>query len=228
MRILALETSTDFASCAFWQDGSVLSAECPAGELQSLTLIPLAERLLAEAGSGFSALDAVAFDKGPGAFTSLRVSCAIAQGMASALDIPVVPVGSLECLVWRACGAGEKALGLLDARMGEVYVGAFRREREGVQLLREIGLCKPEEVMTPDNDGWKVVGNALDVYPCLRERLSGSELCLLSPHAEPLVELAAFALRRGEGIDPAFALPRYVRNKVARTSIEQIAARGGA
>ncbi|MCL2020684.1 MAG: tRNA (adenosine(37)-N6)-threonylcarbamoyltransferase complex dimerization subunit type 1 TsaB [Betaproteobacteria bacterium] len=226
MRILALETSTEFASCAFWLDGSVLSAECPADAPHSLTLIPLAKRLLQEAGSDFAALDAVAFDKGPGAFTSLRVSCAIAQGMASALDIPVLPVGSLECLAWRACEAGEKALSLLDARMGEVYVGAFRREKEGVKPLLEVGLCKPEAITLPDGEGWKVVGNALDAYPLLRERLSGQCLLSLVPHAEPLVELAVFALRRGEGIDPALALPRYVRDKVARTSAEQMATGG--
>ena len=203
-----------------------MSAECPAGESHSLTLIPLAQRLLEEAGSAFSALDALAFDKGPGAFTSLRVSCAIAQGMASALDIPVLPIGSLECMAWSACSAGEKALTLLDARMGEVYFGAFCREPEGVQTLRKIGLCRPEELMLPDGEDWKIVGNALDAYPLLRERFSGYEQLFLLPHAKPLAELAALAFLRGEGIDPALALPRYVRDKVARTTSEQMA-RGG-
>ncbi|MDR1848548.1 MAG: tRNA (adenosine(37)-N6)-threonylcarbamoyltransferase complex dimerization subunit type 1 TsaB, partial [Zoogloeaceae bacterium] len=76
MRILALETSTEAASCAFWQEGSIVSAECPADMPHSLTLIPLAEHLVQEAGTSFSTLDAIAFDQGPGAFTSLRVSCA--------------------------------------------------------------------------------------------------------------------------------------------------------
>ncbi|MCL2076627.1 MAG: tRNA (adenosine(37)-N6)-threonylcarbamoyltransferase complex dimerization subunit type 1 TsaB [Betaproteobacteria bacterium] len=225
MRILALETSTEFASCAIWQDGSVESAKCPADVPHSLTLIPLAKRLLNEAGSDFSALDAVAFDKGPGMFTGLRVSCAIAQGMASALDIPVLPVGSLECLAWRACKEGEKAFCLLDARMGEVYFGSFMREREGVTPLLEVGLCRPDALMIPDNDSWKVVGNALDAYPLLQERFSGQCLISLVPHAEPLVELAAFAFLRGEGIDPALALPCYVRDKVARTTLEQMGIR---
>jgi len=223
MRILAFETSTEAASCAFWQDGSVLSGECPADVSQSLTLIPLAERLLAEADSDFSLLNAIAFDKGPGAFTSLRVSCAIAQGMASALGIPVLPVGSLECLAWRICQEGEKALCLLDARMNEVYVGAFVREKTGVSPVQEIRLCKPENIVMPEGEGWKIVGNALDAYPALRERLAG-ECHALVPDAGSLVELAALALRRGEGIDPALAVPRYVRDKVARTSAEQLAA----
>ncbi|MDR1849940.1 MAG: tRNA (adenosine(37)-N6)-threonylcarbamoyltransferase complex dimerization subunit type 1 TsaB, partial [Zoogloeaceae bacterium] len=192
------------------------------------TLIPLAEHLVQEAGTSFSTLDAIAFDQGPGAFTSLRVSCAIAQGMASALNIPVLPVGSLECLAWRACEVGEKALCLLDARMGEVYVGAFAREKTGVRLLDEIRLCKPDAIVLPDGAGWKVVGNALNAYPVLKDRFSGQCSLTLVPDAKSLAELAALAFKRGEGIDPAFAVPRYVRDKVARTSAEQLSARGGA
>jgi tRNA threonylcarbamoyladenosine biosynthesis protein TsaB len=222
MRILALETSTESASCAIWQDGCALAAECPPDEPHSATLIPLAERLLAEAGGGFAALDAIAVDMGPGAFTSLRVSCAIAQGMAVALDLPILPVGSLECLAWQA--GGRRVLSLIDARMGEVYVGAFARREDGVTPLAGARLCRPEAIVPPDGEGWQAAGNAIAAHPLLAERLAAS--CVLSavsvPHARGLAELAAFALRRGEGVDPALALPRYVRDKVARTTAERL------
>lgn len=203
----------------------MLAAECPPDEPHSATLIPLAERLLAEAGGGFATLDAIAVDMGPGAFTSLRVSCAIAQGMAVALDLPILPVGSLECLAWQA--GGRRVISLIDARMGEVYAGTFARRDDGVTPLAEARLCRPETIAPPEGEDWQVAGNAIAAYPTLAERFAASP-CALSPmrvpHARGLAELAAFALRRGEGVDPALALPRYVRDKVARTTAERLGA----
>ncbi|GHT96859.1 tRNA (adenosine(37)-N6)-threonylcarbamoyltransferase complex dimerization subunit type 1 TsaB [Betaproteobacteria bacterium] len=221
MQILALETSTESGSCALWQDGCVLAADCPAGASHSATLIPLAQQLLASVGSDFSTLDAIAFGMGPGAFTGLRVACGIAQGMAVALDKPVLPVGSLECMAWAA--GGEKVLSLLDARMGEVYVGAFTRHAGGVQVVGELQVLRPEDIELPTD--FQLVGNALLAYPQLLERISphAKKLPGILPHARPLVELAALAFARGEGLDPSLALPRYVRDKVARTTAERLA-----
>jgi tRNA threonylcarbamoyladenosine biosynthesis protein TsaB len=223
MQILALETSTESGSCALWQDGHVLAADCPAGESHSATLIPLAQQLLASAESHFSVLDAIAFGMGPGAFTGLRVACGIAQGMAVALDKPVLPVGSLECMAWAA--GGEWVLSLLDARMGEVYVGAFARCANGLQGMGDLQVLRPEDIKLPEGapERSQIVGNALLAYPQLAERFSGAWQTLpdILPHARPLVELAALALARGEGLDPALALPRYVRDKVARTTAER-------
>jgi tRNA threonylcarbamoyladenosine biosynthesis protein TsaB len=232
MRILALETSTESGSCALWQEGRVLAADCPAGmAAHSTTLIPLARQLLATAGIGFAALDAIAFGMGPGAFTGLRVACGVAQGMAVALDKPVLPIGSLECMAWAA--GGERVLSLLDARMGEVYVGAFVRSADGPQAVTRLQVLSPEEVSLPRSVAWsssncQVVGNALSAYPQLAERFLASARILpdLLPHARPLVELAALAFARGEGLDPALALPRYVREKVARTTAERLGAGG--
>jgi tRNA threonylcarbamoyladenosine biosynthesis protein TsaB len=225
MQILALDTSTETGSCALWQDGRVLAADCPAGESHSATLIPLVQHLLANAGSGFASLDAIAFGMGPGAFTGLRVACGIAQGMAVALDKPVLPVGSLECMAWAA--GGEKVLSLLDARMGEVYVGAFIRHADGVQAVGELQVLRPEDIQLPE--GWSpenclIVGNALLAYPQLAEHFAAWQtLPDILPHARPLAELAALAFARGEGQDSALALPRYVRDKVARTTAERLA-----
>ncbi|MGB4672729.1 MAG: tRNA (adenosine(37)-N6)-threonylcarbamoyltransferase complex dimerization subunit type 1 TsaB [Azovibrio sp.] len=223
MQILALETSTDFGTCALWQDGQILTASCPPGRSHSETLIPLVQQLLAEAGSSFAALDALAFGMGPGAFTGLRVACGIAQGMAVALDRPVLPVGSLETMAWEA--GGQQVLALLDARMGEVYAATFRCGSADVEVLGALCLASPAELHLPPADQpWLAVGNALAAYPELLARCAGWE-CLpgILPHARSVAHLAAQALARGEGLDPALAAPRYLRDKVARTVAERLA-----
>lgn len=223
MQILALETTTDFGTCALWQDGQVISAACPPGRPHSETLIPLVQQLLAEAGSSFAALDALAFGMGPGAFTGLRVACGIAQGMAVALDRPVLPVGSLETMAWEA--GGTQVLALLDARMGEVYAGTFRCGESDVEALGALCLASPAELELPAPDEpWLAVGNGLSAYPELLARCS-NWACKpeILPHARSVAHLGAQALARGEGLDPALAAPRYIRDKVARTVAERLA-----
>ncbi|MDR3323021.1 MAG: tRNA (adenosine(37)-N6)-threonylcarbamoyltransferase complex dimerization subunit type 1 TsaB [Zoogloeaceae bacterium] len=228
MRILALETSTESGSCAFWQEGGVLVADCPPGRSHSETLIPLVQQLLAEAGCGFAALDAIAFGMGPGAFTGLRVACGVAQGMAAALDLPMLPVGSLEAMAWAT--GGERVLSLLDARMGEVYCGAFERDDARPVALTELAAQTPEAIVLPQGEGWLAAGNALRAYPQLAARFEGLPgwRCLpaILPHAKEVAELGALAFLRGEALDPALAAPRYVRDKVARTTAERLADRG--
>jgi len=101
MKVLALETSTDFGSCALLLGDSVSERICPPGRPHSETLLPLVRELMAESGISFAQLDAIAFGVGPGAFTGLRVACGVAQGLAVAAGLPVVPVW----FIW----AGAKA-----------------------------------------------------------------------------------------------------------------------
>jgi len=227
MQILALDTSSETGTCALWQDGLITGMACPAGRSHSETLIPLVQQLLAETGNSFASLDGIAFGMGPGAFTGLRVACGIAQGVAVALDIPVLPVGSLEAMAW-ASGEG-KILSLLDARMGEVYAGGFSRQGQLLVPLTEIGLYTPAELPLPEERDWQMVGNALAAYPLLQERCAGWT-CVphVVPRAEAVAELGALMLARGEGLDPALAIPRYVRDKVARTTAERMADGGKA
>jgi tRNA threonylcarbamoyladenosine biosynthesis protein TsaB len=233
MQILALETSTDAASCALWQDGRLFSADCPADMPHSQTLIPATRALLAEAGASFSTLDAIAIDQGPGAFTSLRVAMSIAQGLALAWNLPVLPVGSLAGLAWRA--KGPYVLSLLDARMGEIYVGAFSRKADdsGLDVLLPPCLACPAAIpgilaqllVASGQARWQVVGNALAAYPDLSSSLADlvpvESLRALPPHAVAIAELAVLKQIAGEGVDPADAIPCYVRDKVAQTTAER-------
>lgn len=225
MKILALETAADPGTVALWCDGEVVARACAPARSNSETLLPLAEATLRDAGLGFADLDGIAFGAGPGSFTGLRVACGVAQGLAFARDLPLLGVGTLEAM---AQDSGfERVIVLLDARMGEVYVGFF----EDGEQRGEIGVYSPQDVPLPDTSGWLACGNALAVYPLLRERLSpfvDSWQPELMPSAAGVARIAASRLARGEAIDPADAVPLYVRNKVAKTVAERLAEGGKA
>lgn len=227
MLLLALESSTDAGSVALWRDGDVSVRQCAAGQASSATLLPLVAELLSEAGVAFSDLDAIAFAAGPGSFTGLRVACGVAQGLAFAHSLPVLPVGTLEAMA-AAVPAARVAV-CLDARMSEVYYGLFV---DGV-AVDAAGVYPPAEVPLPPPgaERWVAAGNALAAYPALVERLSLQVAGLLPgivPTATAVARLAAPRLARGEGIDVAEAVPVYVRDKVALTVAERLAKGGKA
>jgi len=229
MKVLAIETSTDFGSCALWWDGALEQRSCPSGRPHSETLLPLVGDLMADAGIGFDQLDAIAFGAGPGAFTGLRVACAVAQGLAVGADLRLVPVCGLAAMA-ETVGA-DRVLGLLDARMGEVYAAAYERRAAGHELLGDIRLGLPAALELPAGEGWVACGNAPEVYPALAGRLLDAGMRLLPaivPQAGAVARLAAGCLERGDGIDPALAAPLYVRDKVARTIDERLSSGGKA
>ena len=225
MNLLAIETSTELGSIALWRDGELLRRACPAGVSHSETLLPLIRTTLHDAGLRFAELNAVAFAAGPGSFTGLRVACGVAQGLAFAHDLPVVPVGTLEAMALHS--GGQRVIVALDARMGQVYYGFYV---DGVGLAA-VAVGNPADVPVPDSPGWLACGNGLLAYPVLTERLSG---CVqrwqpeLMPDAAPIARLAALRLARGESLDAADAAPLYVRNKVALTVAERLASGGKA
>ena len=225
MNFLALEIATDPGSIALWRDGNVLARSCPLGLSNSETLLPLVNSTLYDAGLDYADLDGIAFGAGPGSFTGLRVACGVAQGLAFARDLPLLGVGTLDAMA--AMSGGERVMVALDARMGEVYFGLFERG----ELRAPIGVYPPDAVPLPTTDGWLACGNGLAAYPLLRERLSPfveSWQVELMPSAEAVIRLAAPRLERGERIDPADAIPFYVRNKVAKTVAERLANGGKA
>lgn len=225
MNFLALETASDPGSIALWHDGEVLARSCPLGLSNSETLLPLVNSTLSEAGLSFADLHGIAFGAGPGSFTGLRVSCGVAQGLAFARDIPLLGIGTLDAMAHIA--GGERVAVALDARMGEVYFGLFERG----ELLAPIGVYPPDALPLPESSGWLACGNGLAAYPLLRERLSPfveSWQSELMPSAEAVLRLAVPRFERGECIDPADAIPFYVRNKVAKTVAERLAIGGRA
>lgn len=227
MKLLAFETATEACSVAVYDDGEVLERFELAPRRHAELALPWAEGLLAEAGVARSQLDAIAVGRGPGAFTGVRLAVALAQGIALALDRPVLPVSTLAALAVRA--AGDRVVAAIDARMGEVYLGVFeRRDNDLIPLAGEV-VVRPDLAGLPAGEGWQGVGTGFDAADgALRERLAaalaGVDASAL-PRAGDVARLGALALARGGGIAPERLEPAYLRDNVALTSREQQALR---
>jgi tRNA threonylcarbamoyladenosine biosynthesis protein TsaB len=230
--ILAFDTSTETLSLALGWAGGCLVEQAEGGPRASAELLPRARAMLAQAGLAFGDLDAVAFGRGPGAFTGLRTACAAAQGLAFGAGLPVLPVDSLSIVAeaarsrrQRAGSIGSLDVGVaMDARMGELYAGCYRWTGRAWLTLLEPVLCDPAAVTR--------------VWPVQPAVVAGSGLSLAGltgPGHDPddageegralaLLTLACQAWDAGLGVDPAEALPVYVRDKVAATTAEREAA----
>jgi tRNA threonylcarbamoyladenosine biosynthesis protein TsaB len=221
LKILALDTSTEYCSVALLHDGEILNQEILAEQRHSELILPMVKRTLGDAGLRLRQLDGIAFGSGPGSFTGLRIACGVTQGLALGADLPVIGVCTLEAL---AQEAWEKAMiaeviAALDARMGEIYHAAYKRTEDGWLPVSEPALCLPQNAPVVSGSNWTGCGSGFDIYgEILRSRYNGSighVISGLRPNARAIVQLAVAEFRKGSGIDPANAGPLYIRNKVA-------------
>ncbi|GAB3378448.1 tRNA (adenosine(37)-N6)-threonylcarbamoyltransferase complex dimerization subunit type 1 TsaB [Lysobacter fragariae] len=228
MKLLAFETATEACSVALWLDSEIRERFELAPRRHAELSLPWAEQLLAEAGVKKSQLDAIAIGRGPGAFTGVRLAIAIGQGIALALDRPIVPVSTLAALAMQA--AGPRVLAAIDARMGEVYTAAFElREGDAIALTGE-RVAAPDAVDLPDDrDDWHAVGTGFGAAGGLLAQRLGRRLVSTDaqalPHAADIARLAVLAFARGEAVAPERVEPAYLRNNVALTIAEQQALR---
>lgn len=236
MKLLALDTATELCSAALWIDSELRWREALAPREHGALILPMVEELLGEAALTLAALDAIAFGRGPGAFTGLRLAAAVAQGLGFAAQRPLIPISDLRAVAAQALarpGAPAYALICQDARMDEVYWGCF--ERTGVALhpagdVRPLGderVDAPAAVHLPT--AWQpaqppavppqiwAAGSGFEAYPALRTRLGGALSAVLPelrPHAREIARLAA---QDGLAcaVDPEQGLPVYLRDRVA-------------
>lgn len=229
MKLLAFETATEACSVAVHVDGEVHERFELAPRRHAELSLPWAEQLLAEAGIARSQLDAIALGRGPGAFTGVRLAIAIAQGIALALDRPLIPVSTLQALALRAPADQDRVLSSIDARMGEVYVARQVRVDGIWQQQGDEQVCAPDAVELPDGSRWFGVGTgfgAVDglLATRLADQLDGVDAQAL-PRASDVLALAVPMYERGEVLAPERVEPAYLRNNVALTLVEQQAAR---
>lgn len=217
MKLLALDTATEACTVALWADGAVIE-RFEVGGQHSERILPMVQEVLAEAGLTLTQLDAIAFGRGPGSFTGLRIGAGVTQGLAFGADLPVVPVSSLAAL---AQGLdAPKVLAAFDARMQQVYWGAYVRNAQGLMGLQggEIVIA-PKDVPLPDDAGWTGAGSGWDQYAgelSLRLGDKITEWCRQCfPRARHVAELGAAAFQAGQAVPPEQALPVYVRDEVA-------------
>ncbi|MBL0421162.1 tRNA (adenosine(37)-N6)-threonylcarbamoyltransferase complex dimerization subunit type 1 TsaB [Ramlibacter sp. AW1] len=225
--LLAFDTSTERLSAALaWRDAGGarrLEREGPGGRESSAALIPLAMGLLHEAGLRLSRLDAIVFGQGPGSFTGLRTACAVAQGLAWGAGLPVLPVETLMAVAEdaRHRSGATRVLALLDARMDEVYWARYVFGHGGWQRQGPIALGAPESVQAGPADEWQA-GNAFDLYG---GRLPTGRRLPALPSAGAMLRLAPGLIAAGGAVPASEAWPLYVRDKVAQTTQERLAAR---
>jgi tRNA threonylcarbamoyladenosine biosynthesis protein TsaB len=232
LKFLAFDTSTDRMSVAVTDGARTWQHNGPGGAQASTTLIPAVLALLAEAGLELGELDAIAFGRGPGSFTGLRTACAVAQGLALGANhgagLPVLPIDTLMAVAEEARfqrgGATQQPLrvtALLDARMDEMYVQGFEFSGGLWRALGECELVRPE-AFAPDAAAGLLAGNVFGVYAGrLPAGLAAFAQTEALPTAAALLRLAPQLAAAGQCVSADFALPLYVRDKVALTTEER-------
>jgi tRNA threonylcarbamoyladenosine biosynthesis protein TsaB len=226
MNLLALETATESCSAALLAGSSLRARSEIAPRRHAELLLPMCDLLLAEAGLARGALDAIAVGRGPGAFTGVRLAISAAQGMAFALDIPVVTVSSLAALAFDAPVDDAAILAVIDARMGEIYSACFRRGADGLPVLigeEHVGVA--QALILPEAPAWNVIGSGWASYrEAIAARLPAPPRWAEGdryPQAAAVAQLAAPVARAGGGVAADQVLPVYLRDKVALTLEEQ-------
>lgn len=225
MKVLALETSCETASLALLCDGQLHTQSFVSPPAHSAVLLPALRALLAGQGVRLADLDVIAFGRGPGAFTGVRLACSVAQGLAVGAGLPLAQVDSLMALA-EAAGA-DKVVCAMDARMGEAYVACYQREADGWRTEQAPVCVAPEAMPRPVGSGWVGVGTAFAAYPACQQTL-GEAVRVQDAAAVPTASAVARLASTVAWLDPAQVSPLYVRDRVAQTVAERLAAGGKA
>ncbi len=219
MKLLALDTATEACSAALLLQGASSERYEVIGRGHADRLLPMADELLRTAGLAVNQLDAIAFGRGPGGFTGLRIAAAVAQGLAAGAGLPVLPVSDLAALALagaRASGS-SRVLACMDARMGQVYWAAYEVTGDQAVAKSPESLSAPGSLALPPGGPWFGAGHGFAAWPELASRLGttlvGVDATLL-PRAADIGRLAARDLKSGLALPAARALPLYLRDEV--------------
>lgn len=219
MKILAVDAATEACSAALLRDGALVERYEIIGRGHAGRLLPMVDELLSEAGISIGQLDAVAFGRGPGGFTGLRIAAGVAQGLAAGSNRPVLPISNLAAVAAAAArvSGSTRVLVCMDARMGQVYWAGYDCSGEVPVAVTDERLADPASVAPPGDESWYGAGHGLSAYPVIVERLatqmSGFDDAVL-PRASDIARIAAVDLSAGKGLDAARGLPVYLRNDV--------------
>ena len=222
MKILAIDTSTEACSAAVHNDGGIVSRYQVAPRQHADLILSMCDEVLGESGCQLPELDAIAFGRGPGAFTGVRIATGVVQGMAFAHELPVVPVSSLAAMAhvaWRKTGA-KHIMTAIDARINEVYWACYECSDTGVVEVVAEQVCLPENVELPAQGEWFGVGTGWQTYQdALSARTAGKVHDVqpeLFPDACDIALLAGHVVEKGEAVSAEYALPVYLRDDVAK------------
>jgi tRNA threonylcarbamoyladenosine biosynthesis protein TsaB len=224
MRLLALDTATENCSAALLLGAQLRTREAQFARGHAEHILPMIDALLAEAGLGLGQLTAIAFGRGPGSFTGVRLAASLAQGLSFGAGLPVVPVSDLQALAQQGFdleSSVERALVCNDARMREVYWACFERRDGFAEPAGPEQVGSPESVRPPAGAQVAGFGRGFAAYPHLGA-LEGVTVRppweRLLPRAAEIARLAAREAHAGRLLAPEAALPVYLRDNVARPS----------
>jgi len=218
MKILALDASTEACSAALFLDGEIQFRYKVAPRQHTRLILPMVDALLQEADLSLASLDMLAFDRGPGSFTGIRVTMSVVQGLALASDLPVLPVSSLAALAqacYRVHGA-ESVLSVIDARMGELYWGYYQLQQDYMVLSGDEQVSILKEIQPAPVEDCYVIGSGVAAYAEQLQQRGFEQLvddeALRYPHARFIAELAAISPEQACAVE--LVEPVYLRNKV--------------
>lgn len=223
MKILALETSTEYCSVALNLDGKISERFELVGQKHSECLIAMVADILRDANLKLADLDGMSYGAGPGSFTGVRIACGTTQGLALGANLLVFGVCTLLALA--QASAHTKVIAALDARMGEIYHAVYEMRDGAWTTVSEPCLCKAEDAPRVEGDDWFGVGSGFATYAEVLQQRYAGQLGGVDgtavPHAAAIVALAATGFAQGLGGDAALAQPLYLRDKVALKTVER-------
>jgi len=221
-KLLAIETSTEACSVALYANGETSEFYEVAPMRHAELLLPAIQSLLGAAGLPLAGLDVIAFGRGPGSFTSLRIGIGVVQGLAWGAGLRVVPVSSLAAVAQAVVEMGSEPFSsicvAMDARMQEVYTADFQRRDDGyVMAAGEERVCSPDGVRAPGDGPFIAAGNGFERYEELRPLAAKASECYpeIWPRAGMIGKLALKWLESNDPLTAGLAQPVYVRNNVA-------------
>ncbi|POC45303.1 tRNA (adenosine(37)-N6)-threonylcarbamoyltransferase complex dimerization subunit type 1 TsaB [Vibrio vulnificus] len=222
-KILAIDTATENCSVALLVGDQVFSRSEVAPRDHTKKVLPMVEEVLQQAGLKLTDLDALAFGRGPGSFTGVRIGIGIAQGLAFGADLPMIGISTLAAMAqgsFRVHGA-TLVVTAIDARMDEVYWGRYQRQQDGSWLAVDAECVIPPaqlaQNITADQQSWTSAGTGWDAYA---ESLANLPLNIeagevLYPDAQDIVVLAKYELAGGNTVAVEESSPVYLRDNVA-------------
>jgi len=227
MNILALDTCTESCSAALLYQGDLFERIERTQRGHSDLILGMMDELFIQAGTSISSIDTMAFGRGPGSFTGVRVGVGVAQGIAFARDIPVVPISSLAAVAQDAANKyqAEYIAVAMDARMGEVYCARYQTVDGIVHLLGKERVCPPEQFLPEGNQTWLAAGTGWGIFDTVLQHNFADNVSKVSvehfPFASQIIKLAQVEIAAGRLLPAEEAMPVYLRNNVAKKKGEQ-------
>ena len=220
MKMLAIDTSTEACSASIFKEGEIIYRYQHAPRQHAELILPMVNDLLSCAHLKLTDLDAIAYGRGPGSFTGVRIAASVTQGLAFAEDIPVVPISTLAALAHGVMTNEKHIISIIDARMGEIYWCVYAVSNNTLIQVGEESVTAPEEITVPVDTPCFGIGSGWHAYPdTLHDKLKNQLIGYddqAYPHARHIAALAEKEFKLGNTVPADQALPVYLRNKVTQ------------